>query len=947
MYTIILLLLLALAAFFIYRGVTRQKTAWSVSGILLGLLTILFFWFMGFWGEKLWFDQLGYGERFWTVWLSEIFLFAGTFVAGTGIIYLLTVRLTRDVVYLGILSALIGGLISGFYWASNWEVVLAFMHRITTDMTEPILNHQTGFYLFSYPFLQAIYTYLLILLIIAAGAAVIRFAYLRSRVLKIGGTMPGKMPLCALYVLVGIFLLVLAFGKFLARFGILFSEYGIVSGPGWTDVNIRLPMLNVIMVLTILGGVALIIAGVSPSFRNRFNIKSVQPDFSSMIIIAGSVFAGWILLLGAAPMLLQWLKVEPNEITLEQPYIEHNIRFTQSGYHLDKVEKKEYDVSSEFNRSNIEENRNLFSNIRLWDYRALDAVFKQFQEIRLYYEFRDVDIDRYMIDSNYRQVMVSAREMQPDNLPLQSQTFVNRHFKYTHGHGAVLNLVNEFTEEGLPNLLIRDIPPVSSHEQLKITRPEVYYGELPENYVLVNSAEKEFDYPSGEENIYSRYAGDGGVQVSNFWRKVIYGWSYGGTRFLLSGYPTPESRIMIHRQIIDRVRTITPFLSFDNDPYIVIAGGKMYWIIDAYTSSGYYPYSEPFSSFENARSLLSGNSPGKSGENMLGSSLQSDNYIRNSVKIVVDAYNGDTDFYIFEEDDPLVRVYDRIFPGLLKSESEMPPALRKHVRYPADMLLMQGLVYAKYHMTDPTVFYNQEDLWVRATEKYYNNVQPVEPYYIMWEQPGSDETEFILMLPFTPKNKQVMIGWIAGMCDDENYGRFLAYQFPKEKRVLGTQQVETKIDQDSYLSGQLTLWDQRGSNVIRGNVLAIPVNGTIIYVEPIYLQSETSAYPELRLVAVMHNDNLSYAETFEQALENLFSDAEARLPASETSQGTERAGTEELIRRANEAFENYLEMTRQKQFREAGTELERLEKALQQLSEGTNEKKVQVENEEQ
>ena len=935
MYTLVFILLLALAVFIAYKGFSNRKIAWSVTGISLGILTILFFWFMGFWGEKLWFDQQGYGDRFWTVWLSRIFLFAGTFILGGGVVYLLTLHLSRDVPYLGKLAAAIAGVVSGLFWSSRWEVVLAFMNRITTDLTEPILNQHTGFYMFVYPFLQALYSHLLILVVIAAIAAAIRYAFLKSKANTSGGNIPIKAPVGTLYLLAGIFLLVLSYGKFLGRYGILFSEYGIVSGPGWTDVNIRLPMLTVIILLTGLGGIALILAGISPAFRNKFNIKKVQPGFSSMIVIGGTVFAGWILLLGAVPMLLQWLKVEPNEITLEKPYIEHNIRFTQSGYHLDKVEKKEYDVSEEFNRNNIDENKHLFSNIRLWDYRALDAVFKQFQEIRLYYEFSDVDIDRYTIDSNYRQVMVSAREMQPDNLPVRSQTFVNRHFKYTHGHGAVLNLVNEFTEEGLPNLLIRDIPPVSSHEQLRIERPEIYYGELPDNYVLVNSEEKEFDYPSGEKNIYSRYAGEGGVQITNFWRKLLYGWQYGGTRFLLSGYTTEESRIMIHRQIIDRVRTITPFLYFDNDPYVVIAEGKMYWIIDAYTSSSNYPYSEPFYSFDDSRYLLNRNNPGKSNENLLGTSLRRDNYIRNSVKIVVDAYNGETDYYIFEEDDPVVNVYDRIFPGLFKNNSEMPAALRKHVRYPADMLLMQGLVYAKYHMTDPTVFYNQEDLWVRATEKYYNNVQPVEPYYIMWEQPGSDEMEFILMQPFTPKNKQVMIGWIAGMCDDENYGRFLAYQFPKEKRVLGTQQVETKIDQDSYLSGQLTLWDQRGSNVIRGNVLAIPVNGTIIYVEPIYLQSETSAYPELRLVAVMHNDNLSYAETFEEALNNLFTDAEAGLPAA----GPAVAGqnVEELIRRANEAFENYLQLTQQKQFSEAGNELQRLEEALKQLSESTQE----------
>jgi uncharacterized membrane protein (UPF0182 family) len=550
----------------------------------------------------------------------------------------------------------------------------------------------------------------------------------------------------------------------------------------------------------------------------------------------------------------------------------------------------------------------------------LDAVFKQFQEIRLYYEFHDVDIDRYTLSNQYRQVMVSAREMQPENLPVSSQTFVNRHFKYTHGYGSVLNLVNEFTDDGLPNLLIKDIPPVSEEKSLEIDRPEIYYGEITNHYVVANSSEKEFDYPSGEDNIYAHYEGSGGVEISNLWRKFLYGYNYGGTRFLLSSYSTSQSRIMLHRNIVDRIRILAPFLQFDHDPYVVIAGGKMYWIIDAYTTSRYYPYSEPFTTFESAMGA----------ERVTGGWLQSRNYIRNAVKVVVDAYNGNADYYIFEPEDPLIRVYDRIFPGLFKPSDQMPETLKKHIRYPVDMLLLQGLVYAKYHMTDPTVFYNQEDLWVRSTEKYYGSVQPVEPYYIMWEPPASDEMEFVLMLPFTPKDKQVMIGWIAGMCDQENYGRLLAYQFPKEKRILGTQQVETKIDQDSYLSGQLTLWDQRGSNVIRGNVLAIPVGNTILYVEPIYLQSETSAYPELRLVAVMHNDHLSYAETFDEAIRDLVNGNEGEsMTAEETTPGRVDTGT--LINRAKEAFDHYLESMQQKEFQEAGRSLEDLENALDQL----------------
>ena len=390
---------------------------------------------------------------------------------------------------------------------------------------------------------------------------------------------------------------------------------------------------------------------------------------------------------------------------------------------------------------------------------------------------------------------------------------------------------------------------------------------------------------------------------------------------------------MLHRQIIDRVNQIAPFLFFDDDPYIVISNGKMYWMLDAYTASSDYPYSEPFSSFGNPGYLL-GNNP--SDYNQLGPEFGGKNYIRNSVKVVIDAYDGSTNLYIFDEKDPLVQVYDRIFPNLLKKSSEMPAGLQEHIRYPADMLLIQGLVYAKYHMTDPAVFYNQEDLWVRATEKFYGNVVAVEPYYVMWNPPESDNMEFILMQPFTPKDKQVMIGWIAGMCDKENYGRLLAYQFPKEKRILGPQQVETKIDQDSYLSGQLTLWDQRGSNVIRGNVLAIPINNTIIYVEPIYLQSETSAYPELRLVAVMHNDNLSYAKNFDDALRSLFTGGEA-APALGTPEEDVGQTQKQWIDEASSAFDDYLRFMQEKDFNSAANALQKLNDALKQLSDGSAE----------
>ena len=489
-----------------------------------------------------------------------------------------------------------------------------------------------------------------------------------------------------------------------------------------------------------------------------------------------------------------------------------------------------------------------------------------------------------------------------------------------------MSTVSDFTPEGLPNLLIRDIPPKAKHPSLEVTRPEIYYGELTRSPAAVNTEEKEFDYPKGDDNVYARYDGRGGVRLSNLFRKFIYGLKFDGTRFFLSGYPTSESRFMFRRHVRSRVKEIAPFLRFEDDPYVVLVDGRLHWVIDAYTASDAYPYSEEYSAVAAGTPLGEVRPFARRREVPY---LHRANYVRNSVKAVVDAYDGDVSLYVFEEDDPLIRVWQRIFPSLFRPSEEMPDEMRSHVRYPHGFLLVQGLMYAKYHMTDPAVFYNQEDLWVRATEKYHNNVQPVEPYYIMWQLPESDNPEFVLIQPFTPKNRQVMIGWIAGMCDGENYGRLLSFKFPKEKRVLGPQQVETKIDQDAHLSGQLTLWDQRGSQVIRGNVLAIPVAQTILYVEPIYLQSDTAAYPELRLVAVMHNDRLSYAESFDKAIEGLLEGAEAApaLPGTDV----ERTSAD-LVRQASQAFDDYLSAQGEKRFQDAARSLGTLQDTLNELA---------------
>jgi uncharacterized membrane protein (UPF0182 family) len=735
------------------------------------------------------------------------------------------------------------------------------------------------------------------------------------------------LPLAAITVVV-------AWGQYLKIYHLLYSKWGVVVGAGWTDVHVRLPAYLIAAAATLLLGLLPLVPAVYCKLARQFQRRQLPVENAALIAICVpwlGIFAIWFLALGVAPLLTQWLRVQPNEITLEAPYISNNIEFTRRGFQLHNVEEREFSVSPVFNQETLSNNQYLLSEVRLWDWRALEAVYKQFQEIRLYYEFADVDVDRYHTAHGYRQVMVSAREMEPANLPVESRTFVNLRFKYTHGYGLTMAPVTDFTADGLPNLLIKDIPPKTTDETLSVARPQIYYGELTNSHVFVNTRELEFDYPKGDENAYVNYSGSGGVRISNLWRKFLFGWKFDGTRFLLSGYPTSDSRVLFHREIRERVKTLAPFLNFDTDPYIVLVDGNLYWVIDAYTTSTYYPYSEPFVATEPIQFKPSeGNRKMAHGSTV---SLAGANYVRNSVKVVVDAFNGSVTFYVFEPDDPLIQVWQRIFPELFTAREKMPDALRAHVRYPRDFLLTQGLVYAKYHMTDPAVFYNQEDLWMRATEKYYAEVQPVEPYYVMWQPPGSRSAEFVLMLPFTPKNRQVMIGWIAGMCDPANYGRLLAYKFPKEERILGPQQVETKIDQDGFLSGQLSLWNQQGSRVIRGNTLVIPIDHSLLYVEPIYLQAEAAAYPELRLVAVMHGDNLSYAETLDKALQGLLTEAGKKPPpALVLGLKGKKIPFKELVSQANDAFKNYLRLQGEGRFAEAAKELTQLQEALQQLS---------------
>lgn len=931
MYTALIGLLVAIGIGLLLLGQRKHRIGLMGLGVGVIVLTLLFFLFLGFWGEALWFEALGYGQRFWTVVLTRVVLALAGAGLAVGLVHLLIWSIDKDRQLLRIGARVVAAYVGARWGYANWDTVLLYLRRVETTVEDPILARPVGFYLFVLPFYDAVYTFAILVALVALGTwGVGMFVRINEHGVRVreAGILDASRErrFGSLYWSVAFLVVVLAWGMYLNRFHLLYSTLGIVNGPGWTDVHVRLPAYMVLSVLMLIVAVFLVVPvlrGFAERLAGRFDLGMGAARLAPIVVGGAVLIVGGVVLLAVLPGLTQWLYVQPNEITVERPYIRHNIEFTRRGFHLHDIEEHYFDVSDEFTRQMVEDQPGTFDNIRLWDWRALEEVYEQFQEIRLYYEFHDVDIDRYTINDTYRQVMVAARELNLDNLAPQSQTFVNRRFKYTHGYGITLTAVNEFTPEGLPDLLVKDIPPRTDVPGLEVSRPEIYYGELTDTHVIVNSSEPEFNYPEGEENVYAHYEGTGGVLLHNRWRRFLFGWKFDGTRLFLSGYPTEETRIQFHRRIQDRVRQLAPFLQFDDDPYIVLVEGKLYWILDAYTTSSDYPYSEPFYAGLATRHERQ---PRIFGDRRR---LRGINYIRNSVKTVIDAYNGSVDFYVFEPDDPLIRTWREVFPGLFKDRSEMPQALEAHIRYPVDMLLTQGLIYAKYHMTDPVVFYNQEDLWIRATETYYGTVQPVDPYYIMWEPPDIDDLQFILMMPFTPKNRQVLIGWIAGMCDPGHYGTMLAYKFPKEIRVLGTQQMETKIDQDAWLARQLALWDQRGSRVIRGNVLVIPLKETLFYVEPIYLQAEAAAYPELRMVAVMHGDRLRYAPTFDEALEALLDEPEERptLPIAPD------ATVEQWVARANQAFEDYLAALGEKRFSRAAEELETLQDALERLLE--------------
>jgi uncharacterized membrane protein (UPF0182 family) len=619
--------------------------------------------------------------------------------------------------------------------------------------------------------------------------------------------------------------------------------------------------------------------------------------------------------------------VKPNQLDRERPYIADNIAMTRQAYGLDRFSQREFPAETTPGAADPANNQPTLQNIRLWDWQALQDTLRQEQEIRTYYDFPDIDIDRYEIGGSLREVMLAARELNVDKLPESSRNWINDKLIYTHGYGITMNPVNGFTAEGLPTLFLSNMPVQSTVPDLSVTRPEIYFGEITDTDVYVKTHQQEFNYPEGQSNNLTSYKGDGGIVLGGFLRRALLAFDRGDiTKLPFSDDVTPDSRLLMLRNVHDRAATLAPFLTFDHDPYIVVgADGRLSWIIDAFTSSDTYPYSVHSS---------------------LGD--QSINYMRNSVKAVIDAYDGSVTFYVFDNTDPILAAWRGIFPGLFKDGAEMPDWLRKHVRYPEALLSLQAEVYGLYHMTNPEVFYNKEDQWTVATQTGMasggdQTAQPMVPNFVLMKLP--EETaglEFVEILPFTPLNRNNMIGWIAARSDGEHYGTAVVYDFPKTKLVDGPQQIEARIDQNAQLSGQLTLWNQQGSHVRRGSLLVIPCGQALLYAEPIYLQADRSPMPELRLVVLALQDRLAYGPNFETALNSLFGSGSSSLSSNEAPQlaaapaaaGAPQpaTGMTALIAQASKDFDDYQRLTSEGKLAEAGQKLDDLKRVLGELS---------------
>jgi hypothetical protein len=900
---------------------------------------------LSYYVDALWFESLGFADVFWKTLSLQSTVFTAFTVATFVLLYAAYVALKPDQLDLtsgpilingqplrlpvepvlrliAIIASAVLAVVTGLGMMAEWTTFALYVHQVPAAgaAVDPIFGRPTTFYLFTLPVWQLIAgwatTLAVIIAIVAAFFAVVAGG---TRTLVRNSATRGSS-LRGASIAAAALLLTFAAQAYLGRFDLLMEDHTIFAGVTYTDAHILVPGMLYVSIALVFGAIVCAVNAVAAP-RLRWMIAALAP---AVIIYALTTIVAWY---------VNGFVVKPNELVRERPYITNNIAATQAAFLLDKIAQAPFPAEPGIDAIDAEGNHETLENIRLWDWRALQDTLRQIQEIRTYYDFPDIDIDRYEINGKVRQMMLAVRELNVDRLPESSRNWINEKLIYTHGYGVTMNPVNGFTPEGLPDLLLGNMPIQSTVPGLTLERQQLYFGELTNTDVYVKTNQKEFDYPQGETNSFATYEGNGGIRIGGFFRRLLIALDRGDlTKLPFSDDVTADSRLLMRRNIRERLTTLAPFLTFDTDPYIVVTKtGQLMWMVDGFTTSASYPYSRHY---------------------RMGADTV--NYVRNSVKAVIDAYDGTVTFYVFDPDDPIVGTYRRLFPTLFRDASAMPADLRRHVRYPELMLEMQAAVYGLYHMKSPDVFYNREDLWTVASEVRANDAreqaaQPMEPNFVLMRLPGEKTTEFIEILPFTPANRNNLIGWIAGKSDGADYGKALVYDFPKTKLVDGPLQIEARIDQNAQLSGQLSLWNQQGSHVRRGTLIVIPIGKGLLYAEPIYLQAERSPMPELRIVVLALQDRLAYGPTFEAALASLFGTAPSTLGSAAPSgaqatrptvspgaapQGTSApptTTTDGLIKSAAQDLEEYQRLTAEGKLGEAGQHLETLKQKLQEL----------------
>jgi len=904
----------------------NKKIILIIAAILVALYLLNLF--LNYYGDWLWFNSMLYGSVFNTIIIAKVISFTLFFLIFV-LYFSIHIRIARKrgvitrgnlffsdddprqiilniykgkvVFWLWAVLTMFLGIFMGLYAVGSWSDFLQFIHASSFGIQEPIFGKDVGFYIFKLPVYQFITSWYLSMVVITFIAVLISY-YLDNAF-----SLTGKgynFPTSVrrhLFIQTGFFVLGISAFYSLKLFNILYSSHGAAYGASYMDVYAQIPAYWIIVILSI--GVTLILF-LSPIFKKKKIILYAAGVW--LLVLIGFV---WIY-----PKMIEQFVVKPNELQKETPYILNNIKFTREAYGLNKIKSELFPVDETITYNDIQENRNTIENVRLWDRRPLIQTYKQLQEIRLYYNFKSVQIDRYHFDK-YTEVALAARELPVSQIPDRAQTWVNEHLIFTHGYGVVMNPVNEILPNGMPNLVVQDIPPTAT-VPLNLKQMGIYYGEESNQFVLVNTTAKEFDYPKGDDNVYTSYAGQGGVRISNLFRRIAYAWKFSDIKILLTGYLTDQSRIMFYRNITQRDKIIAPFLSYDSQPYLVVGqDGQLYWIHDAYTTSNMFPYSEPISQ---------------------GMGIRGINYINNSVKVVINAYNGNVSYYVINPKDPMIQTFQKIYPKLFKSFSEMPEFLKSHIRYPTDLFSIQTQMYNVYHMTDPKIFYNQEDYWAVPKENYNNTQQKMFPYYIIMRLPGTKEEEYILMLPLTPSKKDNMIAWMCARCDAPNYGDMIVYSLPKDKLIYGPMQVEARINQQPDISSELTLWGQQGSQVFKGNQLIIPIKNSFLYVEPVYLQSEQGKIPELKRVIVAYNDKIEMRETLEESLQAIFNNSGLQdlVPVSQVKD-IESINMTSLSVKAGEALDHYKKATeylKQNNWAGYGLELQKMKAILYEMS---------------